>query len=490
MRLSRTIAIAFALAGALTGCGDSTAPAIAIDVIGAPGDAFVSGQRLPPAGRLVRAATAEGLVAFDSGGGVVPALADRWIVTADGSSYIFRLRDGTWADGSNLTGESARDALRAAIAGLRGTTLGQDLGAVSEVRAMAGRVVEIRLAYPVPDFLDLLAQPELGLLGKGRATGSMVLRRKEGLAQLIPVPPEQRGIPQPRSWKDSARTISLRAMPAADAIKSFDAGTIDAVFGGTVADYPLAVSAAGLGRRALRMDPVAGLFGLAVQAGSGVLASPEGREALAMAIDRDALASDLGIREWQPTTRIVPVGMVDSPAGAQERWADMDIAKRRTAAMTRLARWTVKGGDAIALRIALPMGPGGDTIWRRLAADLAAIGVRARRVGEGEAADLRLVDSVARYSRADWFLNQFACGAGRGQCSAPADAAAAAALRAPTQDARAQSLATAIDELTQANVFIPLGNPIRWSLVREPLPGFALNPWGWHPLSPIAMPPK
>ena len=32
----------------------------------------------------------------------------------DGKSYIFRLRDGTWPDGSPITGETARAALRRA----------------------------------------------------------------------------------------------------------------------------------------------------------------------------------------------------------------------------------------------------------------------------------------------------------------------------------------------------------------------------------------
>ena len=46
----------------------------------------------------MRAATTEGLVGLDAEGQVIPALADRWIVTDDGRSFIFRLRDGTWPE--------------------------------------------------------------------------------------------------------------------------------------------------------------------------------------------------------------------------------------------------------------------------------------------------------------------------------------------------------------------------------------------------------
>jgi peptide/nickel transport system substrate-binding protein len=39
-------------------------------------------------------------------------------------------------------------------------------------------------------------------------------------------------------------------------------------------------------------------------------------------------------------------------------------------------------------------------------------------------------------------------------------------------------------------VFIPFGPPIRWSLVRGSVTGFATNRWGMHPLMPMAMRPR
>ena len=43
-------------------------------------------------------ATAQGLVAFDAEGRIEPALAERWIITDDGLSIIFRIRRADWAD--------------------------------------------------------------------------------------------------------------------------------------------------------------------------------------------------------------------------------------------------------------------------------------------------------------------------------------------------------------------------------------------------------
>src|SRR3990170_1402252 len=126
-------------------------------------------------------------------GGVIPALADRWIVTDDGRSFIFRLRDGTWPDGRELSAESARTALVDAIRALEGTSLGLDLAPIEEVRAMAGRVVEIRLSAPVPTMLQLLAQPELALTRgpspSGGESGDMRLTRRGATAVLAMKPP-------------------------------------------------------------------------------------------------------------------------------------------------------------------------------------------------------------------------------------------------------------------------------------------------------------
>lgn len=175
--MRRTLLILALAAGtALAGCGRRDEQSMAVVML--PSD--------PGAARAIRAATVEGLVAVDAEGRIVPALADRWIVTDDGESYIFRLRDGTWPDGSPLTGESARAALRQSLAAMRASPLQAELESIDEVRAMAGRVVEIRLSRPVPDLLQLLARPELGLARKGAGAGPMALRRTGKQAVLTP----------------------------------------------------------------------------------------------------------------------------------------------------------------------------------------------------------------------------------------------------------------------------------------------------------------
>jgi peptide/nickel transport system substrate-binding protein/oligopeptide transport system substrate-binding protein len=477
------VALLASLSLALSACGAGDQQAVKVVVIGEPSSPFATGPAIPPAAQLLRGATAEGLVTLDADGKVVTALADRWIVTDDGQSYIFRLRDANWPDGTKLTGESVRAALRQAMAEVRGAPLALDLTAIEEVRAMAGRVVEIRLTRPMPDFLQLLAQPELGLTHHGKGTGPMALKREGGLAWLTLIPPEKRGLPMVDSWQQLTRPVALTAQPGAAAVAAFVAGKADVLLGGTFADFPR-VNGGALGKVTARFDAVSGLFGLIVERDEGMLGIAQNREAIAMVIDRVALAARLGVPGFVPTTRIVAPGLDGDPGLVGERWADYDMMGRRTLAAQSITGWVKYSGKPAHLRIALPDGPGADLLAERLAGDLATIGVVMERVAPGAAADLRFIDAVARYPAPAWFFNQLAC-AVRHPCSPAADALAAKAGAADAAHAPAL-YAEAEREMAKANLFIPLGMPVRWSLGNANLPGFAPNRWGLHPLFPLA----
>ena len=474
---------------ALAGCRGDPAGPLDVAVIGSEESVFANGLRLSEGAQTLRAAVGSGLVALDAQGEIKPALADRWIVTDDGRSYIFRLREGTWPDGAELTGESARDALRRVIQQLRGTSLGLDLAPVEEVRAMAGRVVEIRLSTAMPDFLRLLAQPELALSHGGEPAGPMLLEEADGGAELTFRPPEMRGLPQEEGWQDYVRPVRLQALGAQAALDAFGEGEMDVVLGGTIGSWPLA-DPGPLSRGTLRVDPTIGLFGLQVRRDSGFLARTENREALAMAIDRIALLAPFNIGGWVPTNRIVPVAVADGVA--PERWAAIDLEQLRGEASNRVAIWrsTLGQGEAPRLTLALPAEPGLVMLFNELAGQLATVGVVLERVAPGQAADLVLIDRVARYADSRWFLNQFNCTLRRGLCSRQADGEVAQALAATDPQERADAMARAEAMLTADNVFIPLAAPLRWSMVRGTVEGFAANSWAWHPLPEMAQIPR
>ena len=498
----------------LAACGSNDNSRLELIVIGEPTDPFEGGIRLSPAGQVARASIIEGLVAFDEQGRVIPALADRWIVTDDGQSYIFRLRDGIWRNGDEITAPAAKAALEEALRGLKGTSLGLDLAGIDEVRAMAGRVIEIRLERPMPHLLQLLAQPELGLLHKGLGAGPMALAREVDSAVFTPIEPSRLGLPAIDKWDDRTRQLGMTALPGEAAIARFNEGKADLVLGGQIQDFPR-TSSVGILRGTIKLDPVAGLFGLQVMSNDGFLADSANREALAMAIDRDALIAPFGVSGWVPSSRLVTPGLEGDIGTIGDRWPEQSLEERRKVAAARVARWgrskpvadrgersapksadqaeaapSTPGPDHARLSIWLPAGPGSDSLFDRLAQDFAAIGVTAVRAGDDETGELRLIDDVARYPRATWYLNRLSCVVKRGLCVAEADALMAQAGEAVDQAERSALIAEAEAEMTTANVFIPFGAPVRWSLVRGNVSGFATNAWAWHPLMPLAWLPK
>lgn len=490
-RLPTILAAAAGLATlALGSCGRGQDGELGVAVIGNPEAVGERGPRLSSTAQLIRAATTEGLVGFDEQGRVVPALADRWIVTDNGQSYIFRLRDGTWPNGKRITADGAAAALKRAIGALKGTALGLDLAAIDEVRVMADRVIEIDLAAPVPELLMLLAQPELGLPFGGRGVGPMAVKAGENGERVFTlIPPEARGLPKQASFAKRARPLLVTVAPPAKAVALFTDGSVDVLLGGKIDTVPLA-GRIGLTRGNVRLDPVTGLFGLMIDRSEGFLSDSANREALAMAIDRDALLGGFNIGGWQPTTRIVSADVEDDLGTIGERWQAMTMEERRAQAAARVAAWKSAGRALPTLNIAMADGPGSGLVFDALRDGFARIGLSVRRLPENQRADLRLVDIAARYGRATWFLNQLSCAVQKAVCSPIGDERVAEARRAVDPQARAALLAEAEAEITAANGFLPIARPLRWSMVRSGTTGFAQSPWGWHPLPPMAWLPK
>ncbi|WP_421993280.1 ABC transporter substrate-binding protein [Qipengyuania sp.] len=477
------------LSASLAACGAGADDGI-VDVvfIAEPEELVAEGVRLGYAGQHIRAALSTGLVRIDSRGEVVPGVAERWIVTDDGSSYIFRINEFDLADGTRLTAQGVRDALQRRLRQLRGTSLGLDLAKIRDIRAMTGRVVEIRLTSPMPDFLQLLAQPELGIDLAGQSAGLMARNTEDGVAVLAPLAPELRGLPEQPGWEDIVRQVRVHAADAEQATEGFSQATFDLVLGGRLANLPLA-STGPLSRGNVRLDAAVGLFGLDVRKPDGFLETIANREALAMAVDRAELMAPFNIGGWIPSTRIVPAALSTNPEPPSERWVALSLEQRRSEARQRVAQWRAGSAQEPQVSIYLPPGPGSDLLFDGLAEDFAAIGVSATRVESADAADLSLRDRVARYASPRWFLNQFNCEIRPTQCSEDADYLVSLALDARDGTEEASYLYEAESSLLAANLYIPLGAPVRWSLVRADIEAFSENPWNIHPLFPLSRAP-
>jgi peptide/nickel transport system substrate-binding protein len=458
------------------GCKERASGPIVVSAIGEPPQ--LTNPNLepldPPSAMLVEA-VAQGLLRFDSLGQVEPALAQSWIVSDDGLRYTFRLARTTWANGSKITAEQVVARLRAAISRSSKNPLKPLLGAIAEVEPMTDDVLEISLKAPRPNFLQLLAQPELAILRNNQGSGPFRATRQDDGSVLLALPADEEEEEAP-AGDEGAGDIILRGESAAMAAARFERGRADLVAGGTIGDLPIA-RAIEPPAAALRFDPVAGLFGLAFARTNETLANAELRRALSMAIDRSALVAALGVPDLQPRASLLPLGIEELPSPALPEWGDSQLPVRQ-----ELARNVIRGiggGEPVTLRVAVPEGPGYRLVFAHLRRDWRAIGVTAEAVTARDEADLRLVDRVAAANVATWYLRRFTCDVSP-VCSSEADAMLDGARNAAVFGERQALLASADRTLADLTPFIPLTAPIRWSLVSPRLTGFQANPFGRH----------
>jgi oligopeptide transport system substrate-binding protein len=197
-----------------------------------------------------------------------------------------------------------------------------------------------------------------------------------------------------------------------------------------------------------------------------------------MAIDRTALTDGIA-PGWAPAEDLLPNQLDSAVAPVHAPWTAVARADRVAAGRALVARWRESGAAAPIVRIALPGGPGGTILWARLAEALGAIGIRAERVAWTDRdSDLRLIDTVAPYDSARWYLHT-ACQ----PCGEAATQAIDAARTAPTLAARASAIAQADAALAQDVAFVPIARPLRWSLVALRLRAWQPNDRAWHPLN-------
>lgn len=458
----------------LGACSDSQSGPVQVSVIGTREQlAEPLRHSLTPAGKLILEATAQGLVAFDAQGEILPALAQRWIVEDDGKSYIFRLRRARWPNDAPIQASDVAQLLKARIAANLALDPHGDLAAVDNVVAMTGEVIEIRLTVARPFFLQMLAQPQMAITRKDGGTGPYRREPRGRALFLTPVRPvgaEPLEIP---AWEHRV----IRAERAAKAVARFRKGLSMLVLGGRLSDLPL-LNKAGVDKREVRIDPVQGLYGLAVTGSGRFLDDPSVREAISMAIDRDRLPAAFGLGGWAVTQALVPQQLDLPRAPTPPDWGAMPLEERRTAAAAAIANHET----IPTLRIALPPGSGSRLLFYLIASDLRRIGVPARLVPLDADADLRLIDEVAPYDSARWYLGRIGC-ARKVHCSVAADEKlreaefAASVTDVQARLAEAEALAVA------HNGYIALGAPVRWSLAARYLNGFAPSTRARHPLN-------
>lgn len=277
----------------------------------------------------------EGLTGISPDGRVVPAAAERWMISADGLSYTFALREGLrWSDGSVLTAEDFVASFQRSITPATGNTFAQMLSAIANATAVLdgkapatalgvsapdARTVVIRLAAPTPYLLGLLShpstfpvhRPSLQQWGRdfvrpGRLIGNGAYTLKDWVVQS-----HVQLVRNPRYWNNARTVIESVSYHASEDInaelKRYAADDFDTTY-----EIPL-VQAKALQQRygaELHIAPYLGSYFYGFNLSQPPFKdSPKLRQALAMAIDREVIVAKVMNGLALPAYSYVPPGM-------------------------------------------------------------------------------------------------------------------------------------------------------------------------------------
>src|SRR6185369_2060313 len=141
-----SLALLACLALALAGCKPQVEGEPRVVVIGGePRLADPAAGPLAASDAVLLQNVAQGLVRFDASGNIVGGLAERWNVSDDGLSYIFRLASVQWPDGKRITALPIAKLIKRQLAARSRNSMKDSLGAIQDVVAMTDRVIEIQL---------------------------------------------------------------------------------------------------------------------------------------------------------------------------------------------------------------------------------------------------------------------------------------------------------------------------------------------------------
>ena len=283
-----------------------------------------------PGSTLIARQLYEGLTKWDpEQEAVVPAAAESWTASNGGRTFTFTLRSGmTFHDGTPVTAADfkfafERIALRRnasdlayTLDGVRGFLQANQLGGrkkLSGVAAPNKKTLVIRLSEPYYDFPAVLTHPGLVPLQKDSV---------ENLDAFLASPVGNGPFKIAREWSPG-ETVVLEAFaeslvgqpeldgiafePVVDAAQSwlaFDRGDID------VAEVPIgqfSYAAGKYGDEGYQPFLAGYYYGLNMR--SGALRRPAVREAINLAIDREAIARDIYSESMAPARGIIPTGM-------------------------------------------------------------------------------------------------------------------------------------------------------------------------------------
>jgi oligopeptide transport system substrate-binding protein len=341
----------------------------------------------------------EGLTTHDVAGKVVPGVAESWTVSPDGLVYTFTIRaDARWSNGDPVTADdfvfafqrienpkvaaSAPDALYPIRNAVGINRMGEAVDTLG-VRAVDARTLAITLEQPTPWLPELLAGVAALPVHKASVTelgsdfvkpGAMISNGAFTLTEAI-ANDHVTLAKNPQYW--DAAHVALDTVifyPTDDqiaAVRRFEAGELDLNAGYPTDEY--AALTAKLGKDVVRLAPSLSAEYCAFDTRRPPFDDVRVRQALSMAIDRDALSALLA-GAGLPLASFVPPGIAGySPATA-------DFAGEKQAAREAKARELLQaagygeGGTPLAIELRYNAGDAHRKVATAIAATWKTLG--------------------------------------------------------------------------------------------------------------------
>jgi oligopeptide transport system substrate-binding protein len=299
----------------------------------------------------------EGLVSYDAAGKMVPATAESWDISADGLTYTFRIRpEARWSNGEPVTSADFVFGLRRLVDPATAAFYAAELGTVGNaadivagklppeelgVTATDERTLVISLVRPTPYLLSLLTHPSTFPVHRGSVEqhGDAFARAGKLISNgaYLLVDWEPGAIIELRRnahyWNDAETSIDIvRHHVVTQEMAEFNryrAGELHVTstvppenFEQIRAEYP----------DELHVAPTLGVYYYGFNMAQPPFAdSPELRQALSMAIDREVLVEVITGRGEAPAYSWVPPG-IDNYEPVQLPYADLSQQERNAIA--------------------------------------------------------------------------------------------------------------------------------------------------------------
>jgi len=163
MRIRQLLLLIFALSAVLAGCGPddahSSSSVLNRGISSDPESLDAHKARSLQAADVLRD-LGEGLVSFTATGEMTAGTAESWDVSEDGLTYTFHLRpDAKWSNGDAVTAAHFVFGVERLVDPNTAAFYAQFVGEITELEAVDDQTLVIRLARPTPYLLSLLTHP-------------------------------------------------------------------------------------------------------------------------------------------------------------------------------------------------------------------------------------------------------------------------------------------------------------------------------------------